>query len=141
MLVLGLGVVLTVGVATAEDSLDRRLQAITPEGVECGRIGEGGSPRSTVVACVTKHLTTNRPFRARVDGHTEDSRGGLGLVLEDLGGNRGGEFFVVNFDSGGCGAKNAADPYCGTVVRQCNRPQIIPEGAGLRVFCRNEYTF
>ena len=134
-----LGVVLAFGVTVAEDPLDRRLQAIAHAGTDCGRIGEGGSPRSTVVACVTKHFTSNRPFRARVDGYTEDSHGGLGLILEDMGGNRGGAFFVVDFDSIGCGAKT--DLYCGTVVRQCNRPQIVPEGERLKVTCRNEYVF
>ena len=140
-IIVTLGLALTVGFAIAEDPLDRRLQAIAHTGTNCGRIGEGGSPRATVVACVTKHFTSNRPFRARIDGYTEDSHGGLGLVLEDSGGNRGGAFFVVEFDSIGCGAKNATDPYCGTMVRQCNRPQISPEGERLRVTCRNEYTF
>jgi hypothetical protein len=136
-----LGVVLAFGITVAEDPLDRRLQAIALTGTDCGRIGEGGSLRSTVVACVTRHFTSNRPFRARVDGYTEDSHGGLGLALEDMGGNRGGAFFVVDFDSIGCGAKNATDPYCGTVVRECRRPQIIPEGERLKVTCRNEYVF
>ena len=139
--VLVLGLVLTVRAAFAEDPLDRRLQAIARRGTDCGRIGEGGSPRATVLACVTKHFTSNRPFHARVDGFTEDSHGGLGLVLEDAGGNRGGAFFVVCFDSIGCGAEKAADPYCGTVVRQCDRPQLIPEGERLKVICKNQYTF
>ncbi|PYT05673.1 MAG: hypothetical protein DMF49_13370 [Acidobacteria bacterium] len=139
--VLVLGLVLTVRAAFAEDPLDRRLQAIARRGTDCGRIGEGGSPRATVLACVTKHFTSNRPFHARVDGFTEDSHGGLGLVLEDAGGNRGGAFFVVGFDSIGCGAEKAADPYCGTVVRQCDRPQLIPEGERLKVICKNQYTF
>src|SRR5258706_9794889 len=54
--------------ANAEDSLDRRLKAIVHQGTDCGRVGEGGSPRSAVIACVNKQFTSNRPFRARVDG-------------------------------------------------------------------------
>jgi hypothetical protein len=127
--------------AYAEDPLDRRLKAIVHQGTDCGRVGEGGSPRSAVIACVTKQFTANRPFRARVDGCGEDSCGGLGLVLEDMGGGRGGQFYVIDFDNIACGGEKAADPYCGTVVRQCNRPRLVPEGDHLKVTCRNEYTF
>jgi hypothetical protein len=51
-----------------------------------------------------------------VDSWGEDSHGGTGLVLEDFGHNRGGLFFVVEFDSLACGGGKASDPFCGTAL-------------------------
>lgn len=135
------GVTLALSVAAAEDPLDRRLISLGHGGVDCGRIGERGVPRAEVVACVTQHLKTNRPFRARLDTAMIDSFGGIGLVLEDIGDKHGGAFFVVEFDSMGCGAERASDPYCRTVIRQCQLPRLIPADGRLTVSCNNKYRF
>lgn len=140
-LVVVAGVALALSAASAEDSLDRRLISLGHDGVDCGRIGERGVPREQVIACVTQHLKANRPFRARVDTEMIDSFGGTGLVLEGIGDKHGGAFYVVEFDSMGCGAERASDPFCGTVIRQCQLPRLIPADGRLTVSCNNKYRF
>jgi hypothetical protein len=138
-----IALVVSVGIesASAEDPLDRRIKGIDPRGADCGRIGAGGAPRSAVVSCVVEHFKSNRPFHARVDTAGEDSKGGTALVLEEVAGGKGGPFFLVEFDDIACGGANAKDPYCGTIIRQCGRPRLVPHGDQLRVVCNNEYQF
>ena len=54
---------------------------------------------------------------------------------------RGGGFYVVEFGNSGCGAAKGSDPFCGTVVRECQHPRLVPIGGRLRVSCTNQYTF
>jgi hypothetical protein len=110
--ILALGIIVASSAAIADDSLDRRLKSIAPGGKDCGRIGERGTPRPDVVACVTQQFKANKPFWARLDSFAEDSSGGLGLVLEDRGNGRGGAFFIVEFDKKGCGGRREAQAFC-----------------------------
>ncbi len=138
---MALGIVVASSAAIGDDSLDRRLKSIAPGGRDCGRIGERGTPRPDVVACVTQQFKANKPFWARLDSYGEDSSGGLGLVLEDRGKGRGGAFFIVEFDKKGCGGGREVQAFCGTVVRECQRPQLVPANGRLEVLCKNQYIF
>jgi hypothetical protein len=126
-----------VGLSVAGDSLDRRLRAIARDGVNCGEWSEGGQNRGAVNSCVSKQLSSNRPFFARFGVSCEDSKCAVGVALEPAPGS----LYVVHFDSQGCRGTKSSDPFCGTVLESCRRPKLTQAGNGLKLLCANEYQF
>ena len=130
-------IILAASVAVALDPLDQRMRRLSAESEDCGATSEFAANRAAVNACIVKHFLKAKPFRARFEGRCEDSTCATGLVLE----SQPGSLYVVTYDSEGCHAEHASDPFCGTGLERCQKPTIVPQGKGLKLLCKNEYRF
>jgi hypothetical protein len=125
------------GGAGVIDPLDQRMNQLGPNAADCGSTSEGAANRGAVNACVIEHVLKSKPFRARFAVRCEDSKCATGLVLE----SQSGSLYIVTYDSEGCHPDKASDPFCGTALERCQKPTIASQGKGLRLLCKNEYSF
>ena len=125
------------GGVRALDPLDKRMSGLSPKAADCGNTSEVATNRAAVNACVIDHFLKAQPFRARFEMRCEDSKCATGLVLE----SQPGSLYVVTYDSEGCHAEHASDPFCGTALEWCQKPTMVPQGKGLKLLCKNEHSF
>lgn len=116
----------------AEDSLDRRLRAQSPEATDCGRASDDSAARKTVVHCAVAQFEAGGPFRARFDNRCIDGVCSWGLFRD----KRGAAVQVVPFDPKTCNPTNDSDPWCGTFgAAPCKNPKLQSKGKRLEVLC------
>ena len=116
----------------AEDSLDRRMGALSPDAHDCGRTNPSAADRGKVLACVESQVQAGTPFRVRLDDTCVDSICAWGLLRE----KPGGQVRLVPYEPKACTSANESDPWCGTFADvPCKDPQVTVKRSKLRVDC------
>ena len=91
--------------AIAEDSLERRMRALSPKAHDCGNIDRSGADRGKVLECVKSQVAAGTPFRVRFDDICIDSVCAWGVVREE----QDGPFRLVSYDPKMCAPAVAND--------------------------------
>ncbi len=98
-----------VSLTIADDSLDRRMRAVAPDSVDCGRTEPGAEGRRAVLNCVQSHVEAGTAFRARFDNTCLDNICAWGLFRD----KSSGALQILSYDPKGC-SSNDTDVWCGT---------------------------
>jgi len=116
----------------AEDSLDRRLRAQSPDAIDCGRTDDRSANRKAVLGCAMAPFEAGVPFRVRFDNSCVNSACSWGLFRD----KPGGTVQVVPFDPKACNPANDTDPWCGTFgAAPCRNPKLQLKRKKLEVVC------
>jgi len=131
--------VVLVSPVTADDALDRRMLAMSPDARDCGTTDPAGADRAKVLECVEAQVAAGTPFRVRFDGTCIDAICAWGLMRE----KQDGPIRLVPYDPKLCppAVPNESDPWCGTFAGvPCKHPNVVVKGKTLRVDCEG-YVF
>ena len=121
-----------VSLTIADDSLDRRMRAMAPESVDCGRTEPGAEGRKAVLDCVQVHVEDGTAFRVRFDNTCLDRVCAWGLFRD----RSSGALQILSYDLKDCSPSNDTDVWCGTFGEvQCKTPQVRVEAGKVQVLC------
>ena len=121
----------SVSLTIADDSLDRRMRAMAPESVDCGRTEPGAEGRKVVLDCVRAHVEAGTAFRVRFDNTCLDQVCAWGLFRDESA----GALQILSYDPKGC-SSNDTDVWCGTFGEvPCKKPQVRVQAGKVQVLC------
>lgn len=128
------GLMLLLGLASptvADDPLDRRMRAMAPESMDCGRTEPGAEGRNAVLDCVQLHVEAGTAFRVRFDNTCLDGVCAWGLFRDKA--SRAVQ--ILSYDPKEC-APDTTDVWCGTFGEvPCKKPQVRVQAGKVQVLC------
>jgi hypothetical protein len=131
LLTVGLLLLGSVSLTIADDSLDRRMRAMAPESVDCGRTEPGAEGRKAVLDCVRAHVEAGTAFRVRFDNTCLDQVCAWGLFRD----KSPGAIQILSYDPKGCSLDDT-DVWCGTFGEvPCKKPQVRVQAGKVQVLC------